>query len=265
MSITSKENLLKLINDECKISPALTFDDVDISLPEVVSVDGRDSKVELTSKLKDDEGTVVEVWYHRRDLPDYLKNDLSFGDEDVVSTHDLLQAINERFKLNLLPEDIEDNPVDKAEHLVVAVPTSHEWRGDVLIKMIKALPLSDLIQTTDLSGLLYPDHQQTDYGQAALYSYPVDCSHISRFLNLLVTGVQVDDTALAVELNKVVSDVWVAKDEPADWNLRGATVVFDGETRNLVGANTKFAYVVSVQLTDLCTNFRGTLNLHYNL
>ncbi|EMS7630729.1 hypothetical protein WDI47_004566, partial [Salmonella enterica subsp. enterica serovar Bredeney] len=83
MSFTSKQNLLKLINEENKISPPLTFDDVDIGLPEVVSVDGRDSEVVLTSKMRGDEGTQVIVDYHRRPLEDYLTGDVAFGDEDV--------------------------------------------------------------------------------------------------------------------------------------------------------------------------------------
>lgn len=108
MSFQSKQNLLKLINKENAISPELTFDDVDISLPEVVSVDGRDSKVTLTSKIRGDEGSQVDVTYHRRDLPDYVTGDLSFDAIGVVTTHDYIPALNDRFNLNLLPEDLED-------------------------------------------------------------------------------------------------------------------------------------------------------------
>lgn len=158
MSFTSKQNLLKLINEENKISPPLTFDDVDIGLPEVVSVDGRDSEVVLTSKMRGDEGTQVIVDYHRRPLEDYLKGDVVFGDEDVHTTHDLLAAINERFNLSILPEDIEDNPIDGQTHTVVAVETSHEWRSQAVIELKPATPLAEVITNTELSGLLYPDH-----------------------------------------------------------------------------------------------------------
>ncbi|ELH2353408.1 hypothetical protein RPY65_004403 [Salmonella enterica] len=264
MSFTSKQNLLKLINEENKISPPLTFDDVDIGLPEVVSVDGRDSEVVLTSKMRGDEGTQVIVDYHRRPLEDYLKGDVAFGDEDVQTTHDLLAAINERFNLSILPEDIEDNPIEGQTHTVVAVETSHEWRSQAVIELKPATPLAEVITNTELSGLLYPDHQDIQLGQAYIYSRDIDCSHISRFLSLLAVGIEVDDTALAIELNKCVPEIWVAEDAPSPYNLRGATVVFDGVPADLPGANTAFAKVVSVQLTDKCTNFQGTLNLHFN-
>ncbi|QVW55055.1 hypothetical protein pEaSNUABM29_00011 [Erwinia phage pEa_SNUABM_29] len=264
MSFTSKQNLLKLINEENKISPPLTFDDVDIGLPEVVSVDGRDSEVVLTSKMRGDEGSQVTVDYHRRPLEDYLVGNNVFGDEDVHTTHDLLTAINERFELNILPEDLEDNPVEGQTHTVVAVSLSHEWRSEAVIELKHSTPLAEVVTNTELNGLLYPDHQDTQLGQAYIYSRDIDCSHISRFLSLLAVGIEVDDTALAVELNKVVPEVWVAQDTPAPYNLRGATVVFDGVPADLVGANTEFAKVVSVALTDKCTNFQGNLNLHFN-
>lgn len=264
MSITSKENLLKLINDECKISPALTFDDVDISLPEVVSVDGRDSSVVLTSKLKDDEGSEVEVFYHRRPLPDYIKDDNTFGDEDIASAHDILAAINDRFDLNILPEDVEDTPRSGNAMTLTAEPLSHEWRGDVVIQLKPAVQLNTVITNTQLNGLRYPDHQDTSVGQAYIYSRDIDCSHISKFLSLLAVGIDVDDTALAEELSKVVPELWVSSDTAVPYNLHGATVVFDGVPADLPGANTAFERVVSIQLTDLCTNFQGALNLHFN-
>lgn len=264
MSLTSKQNLLKLINEENQISPPLTLDDVDIGLPEVVSVDGRDSQVVLTSKMRGDEGSQVTVDYHRRPLEDYLKDNNVFGDEDVHTTHDLITAINERFGLKIVAEDIEDNPVTGTSHDVVAVTDSHEWRSVAVIQIKPATPLADVIRNTELDGLLYPDHQDTQFGQAYIYSRDVDCSHISPFLSKLAVGIDVDDTALAVELNKCVPEIWVAQDTPAPYNLRNAKVIFDGVPADLPGANEKYAKVVSVELTDLCTNFRGALNLHFN-
>lgn len=149
-------------------------------------------------------------------------------------------------------------------HTVVAVETSHEWRSQAVIELKPATPLAEVITNTELSGLLYPDHQDIQLGQAYIYSRDIDCSHISRFLSLLAVGIEVDDTALAIELNKCVPEIWVAEDAPSQYNLRGATVVFDGVPADLPGANTAFAKVVSVQLTDKCTNFQGSLNLHFN-
>lgn len=265
MSITSKENLLKLINEECKIDPALTFDDVDISLPEVVSVDGRDSSVVLTSKIKDDEGSEVEVFYHRRPLDEYITGNNTFGDEDIATAHDILAALNDRFDLKILPEDLEDTPRSGNALTLTAEPLSHEWRGNAVIQLKPAVQLNTVLTNTQLDGLLYPDHQSDlTVGQAYIYSRDIDCTHIKKFLSLLAVGIDVDDTALAEELNKAVPETWIASESAAPFNLHGATVVFDGDPKDLPGANTAFTHVVSVQLTDLCTNFRGALNLHFN-
>lgn len=264
MSLTSKQNLLKLINEENAISPVLTLEDVDIGLPEVVSVDGRDSQVILTSKMRGDVGSQVTVDYHRRPLEDYLKDDNVFGDEEVQTTHDLLSVINERFGLMLDNEDIEDNPITGLTHDVVAVETSHEWRSFAVISVEPATPLADVIPNTALDGLVYPDHQDVLLGQAYIYSHGIDCSRISPFLSLLAVGTELDDTALAVELNKCVPEVWAAVDTTAPYNLRNATVTYDGAPAGLPGSNGKYARVVAVELSDRCTNFSGTLTLHFN-
>lgn len=263
MSFQSKQNLLKLINKENKISPPLTFDDVDISLPEVVSVDGRDSKVTLTSKLKGDEGSQVEVMYHRRDLSDYIKDDLSFDAIGVDTTHDFIPALNDRFDLNLLPEDLEDAPVAGGTHTVVAVATSHEWRGSVTLTIIPAVPLATVIPLVDLDGLVYPDHQTTQYGQAALYSYDLDATKLASWIPALRAGTA-DMTAFAKALSTIVPELWVNELNAVPYNLQQASFQFYGSPANYPGTNPAYQSVLGLKLGALCTNFQGTLLLHFN-
>lgn len=263
MSFQSKQNLLKLINKENAISPELTFDDVDISLPEVVSVDGRDSKVTLTSKIRGDEGSQVDVTYHRRDLPDYVTGDLSFDAIGVVTTHDYIPALNDRFNLNLLPEDLEDAPVAGDSHTVVAVPTSHEWRGSVTLQIITAVPLASVIPLTDLNGLVYPDHQVTAVGQASLYSYDLDASSLASWIPKLRAGTA-DMTAFAKALSTVVPELWVNELNAVPYNLQQAVFQFYGPTTAHDGTNPAYTNVLALQLSPLCTNFQGTLLLHFN-
>lgn len=263
MSFQSKQNLLKLINKENAISPELTFDDVDISLPEVVSVDGRDSKVTLTSKIRGDEGSQVDVTYHRRDLPDYVTGDLSFDAIGVLTTHDYIPALNDRFDLNLLPEDLEDAPVAGDSHTVVAVPTSHEWRGSVTLQIITAVPLASVIPSNSLDGLLYPDHQTTDVGQASTYSYDLDATRIAGWIPQLRAG-NADMTAFAKDLSTVVPEHWVNDLNVAPYNLAQAAFAFYGPPTSYPGTNPEFANVLGLTLSSLCSNFQGTLLLHFN-
>ncbi len=263
MSFKSKQNLLKLINKENAISPELTFEDVDISLPEVVSVDGRDSKVMLTSKIKGDEGSQIEVTYHRRDLPDYLIDDLSFDAVGVSTTHDFIPALNDRFNLNLLPEDLEDAPVSGDTHTVVAVPTSHEWRGNVLLQIVTAVQLSTVIPVTNLDGLIYPDHQNTATGQASVYSYDLDATRLASWIPQLRAGTA-NMTAFAKDLSTVVPELWVNELNAVPYNLQQAVFQFYGPTSSNPGTNPAYKNVLGLKLGTLCTNFQGTLLLHFN-
>ncbi|QOC54600.1 putative virion structural protein [Salmonella phage pSal-SNUABM-04] len=263
MSFKSKQNLLKLINKENKISPELTFDDVDISLPEVVSVDGRDSKVILTSKLSGDAGEQMEVFYHRRDLPDYILGDVTFDREDVFTTHDFIPALNQRYGLNLLPDDLEDLPVSGNAHTVIAEALSHEWRGQVTLNIVVGVPLADVIPNTQLDGLLYPDHQDVSVGQASLYSYDVDASSLKSWIPSLQAG-NADMAAFAKAFSTVVPELWVGTNDAVPYNLQQAGYLYYKETAKVVGANPAFKYVLGLELSPLCTNFQGTLNLYFN-
>lgn len=263
MSFKSKQNLLKLINKENGISPGLTFDDVDISLPEVVSVDGRDSKVILTSKLSGDAGAEVPVFYHRRDLPDYILGDVSFDSIGVQTTHDFIPALNDRYGLNLLPDDLEDLPVVGSAHTVTAQVLSHEWRGKVNLVIITGVPLADVIPNTQLDGLVYPDHQDITKGQASLYSYDVDASSLRSWIPSLQAG-NADMAAFAKAFSTVVPELWVASNDKVPYNLQHASYEGYSDTAAVVGANTKFKKILQLELSPLCSNFQGMLNLYFN-
>lgn len=263
MSFQSKQNLLKLINKENAIIPVLTFDDVDISLPEVVSIDGRDSKVTLTSKIKDDEGSQVDVTYHRRDLADYVKDNLTFDGIGVATTHDFIPAINDRFKLNLLPEDLEDAAVSGDTHTVKAVSLSHEWRGVVTIQIIQVVSLESIIPNNILDGLVYPDHQSVAIGQASVYSYDLDATSLSAWIPQLRSGTA-DMAAFAKDLSSIVPELWVSELNVVPYNLQQSSFAFYGPTASNPGTNPNYTNVLGLNLSVLCSNFLGTLLLHFN-
>ncbi|MDP4359988.1 hypothetical protein QR510_25435, partial [Escherichia coli] len=151
MSLTSKQKLLKLINTENNISPPLTFSDVDIGEPTGTGVD---TQVVLTSKLKGDESTTLTVTYHRRNLPDYLTGELVFGNDSVVTASDLLNAINAKYNLNILPSDIVDAKVEGETHQLTANEKSYEWCGVVTLTLRDPIDLTELLPVTQLENLV---------------------------------------------------------------------------------------------------------------
>lgn len=259
MSLTSKQKLLKLINTENNISPPLTFSDVEIGEPTGTGVD---TQVVLTSKLKGDESTTLTVTYHRRNLPDYLTGELVFGNDSVVTASDLLNAINAKYNLNILPSDIVDAKVEGETHQLTANEKSYEWCGVVTLTLHDPIDLTVLLPVTQLENLV--EYPSTKKGNAAVYSHPIDFTAEKDYLDPITINDTVDLVELATKLDGVVDEKWVSVPKNAPNNLYGARVIYDGPTAGYEGANTKFTRVLVLTLSPLCSNLTGNLLIHFN-
>ena len=259
MSLTSKQKLLKLINTENNISPPLTFSDVDIGEPTGTGVD---TQVVLTSKLKGDESTTLTVTYHRRNLPDYLTGELVFGNDSVVTASDLLNAINAKYNLNILPSDIVDAKVEGESHQLTANEKSYEWWGVVTLTLRDPIDLTELLPVTQLENLV--EYPSTKKGNAAVYSHPIDFTAEKDYLDPITINDTVDLVELAAKLDGVVDEKWVSVPKNAANNLYGAKVIYDGPAAGYEGANTKFTRVLVLTLSPLCSNLTGNLLIHFN-
>ncbi|MKD68452.1 hypothetical protein D4F76_25695, partial [Salmonella enterica subsp. enterica] len=247
MSLTSKQKLLKLINTENNISPPLTFSDVEIGEPTGTGVD---TQVVLTSKLKGDESTTLTVTYHRRNLPDYLTGELVFGNDSVVTASDLLNAINAKYNLNILPSDIVDAKVEGETHQLTANEKSYEWCGVVTLTLRDPIDLTELLPVTQLENLV--EYPSTKKGNAAVYSHPIDFTAEKDYLDPITINDTVDLVELATKLANVVDEKWVSVPKSAANNLYGAKVIYDGPTAGYEDANTKFTRVLVLTLSPLC-------------
>lgn len=259
MSLTSKQKLLKLINTENNISPPLTFSDVEIGEPTGTGVD---TQVVLTSKLKGDESTTLTLTYHRRNLPDYLTGELVFGNDSVITASDLLNAINAKYNLNILPSDIVDAKVEGETHQLTANEKSYEWCGVVTLTLRDPIDLTELLPVTQLENLV--EYPSTKKGNAAVYSHPIDFTAEKDYLDPITINDTVDLVELATKLDSVVDEKWVSVPKNAPNNLYGAKVIYDGPTAGYEGANTKFTRVLVLTLSPLCSNLTGNLLIHFN-
>ncbi|EDM4448989.1 hypothetical protein CSU86_05590 [Salmonella enterica subsp. enterica serovar Dublin] len=259
MSLTSKQKLLKLINTENNISPPLTFSDVEIGEPTGTGVD---TQVVLTSKLKGDESTTLTVTYHRRNLPDYLTGELVFGNDSVVTASDLLNAINAKYNLNILPSDIVDAKVEGETHQLTANVKSYEWCGVVTLTLRDPIDLTELLPVTQLENLV--EYPSTKKGNAAVYSHPIDFTAEKDYLDPITINDTVDLVELATKLDGVVDEKWVSVPKNAANNLYGAKIIYDGPTAGYEGANTKFTRVLVLTLSPLCSNLTGNMLIHFN-
>ena len=271
MDNTSKLNLLDLINENNDYPELddIRIEEVEFSAPEVVSVVGTDgktrtTKVVVSSRIPGDDSKPIPVYYWRRPLPDYLPSDTVLEKDGVTSAQDVLWQLADNYNIVIPPEDLEST-VPNGDLLTLRIkPTALEWLGEVTVGLADSISLADVITVTELTGLRYPDHDDPAIGQAQTYSYDLDCTFFSYFLEVLAPGSAFDDTSLAASLNTVGNDIWVASDEACPFNLRGSTVTFEGSPKGLLWGNENYQNVVVVRLGPLCTNLQGQLNLHYN-
>lgn len=270
MDNTSKLNLLDLINvnNDYPELDDIRIEEVEFSAPEVVSVVGEDgktrtTKVVVSSRIPGDDSSPIPVYYWRRSLPDYLPSDTTLEEDGVTSSHDVLWQLADNLNIVIPPQDLESTlPIGNQLTLRVK-PTALEWLGEVTVTLVPSVSLIDVITKTELTGFSYPDHNDPAIGQAQTYSYDLDCTYFSYFLEVLVPGTAFDDTSLAAMLNTVGNDTWVASDEACPFNLRGSSVTFEGSPKGLLWGNENYQKVVVVRLGPLCSNLQGQLNLHY--
>lgn len=278
MSIPLNKPSSDLIIDLINLTNNSTLDETKITLSAPTAItpgqDGHNSTAVVSSIPGKGYRGNVTVSYIRLDIGLLFANiALNLNVTTYTSTKDLLPILNSKFGLGLTTDDIQDNPIDKTAnpvvHTIVTKTTSLAYIGQV-VTTIGPDPdvgerLDTVILTTNLNGLLYPNGDTTK-AQAREYSWGVDCSSISVWLQVRATDETITDNALASQLNKVVPDTWVYDAAAAqDYNTAGATIVFSGANDPTFDTNQAFNRIVQIQLSPtLCGNVGGILTLGYN-
>lgn len=114
-------------------------------------------------------------------------------------------------------------------------------------------PVDLLIPKGELyvSNEAYPEHAQRRCIESILYGMKVN--------NLLEAAWQ-----LPTLLQTLTNDKWVATETPADFNLYGAKVIYNGfVSKDQTLENTGYNFVVAVELSELCTNLTGIIKIGY--
>ena len=269
--------------------------------PEVNADGGAGTNTKLLVKARKNSGYIGDqtVDYNRLEGTALFRNVTAYLDvKSPKTTKDLLTLLNRQYGLKITEDDIisadipaDTNPPLQDPDAPDPVPVDHVITfNEKCLAYFGAIPvkigpkpqvgerLSLVIVNTKLDGLVYPDGPSDAKGQAYIYSYGADATAIATFLKAQATGVMANDTAFAVEMNKIVPELWVGSDTAADYNLKGANVTYNGPVVKQVsdgkggtkdepveGANGAYNNVMLLELDDtLCSNFQGTMYLHYN-
>ena len=279
MSIPLNKPSFDLIVDLINVANSTTLDETKISLgaPTAITVDsnGHNTTAVVSSVPGSGYRGDVTVSYIRLDIGLLFKNiALNLNVTTPSTTKDLLPLLNSKYGLGLTIDDIEDNAIDMGDgsatptHAIVIKATSFAYIGTVTTTIGPdpeiGEKLDTVILTTNLTGLLYPNDDTTK-AQAREYSWGVDASSISAWLQVRVTDEEITDNSLATELNKIVPNTWVYDADAAqDYNTAGAKVIFAGVNDNTKDTNQQFNRIVQIELSDtLCGNMGGILTLGY--
>ncbi len=249
----------------------------------------RDTQVTLTAKPGAPYRNKVTVYYNRIDLAVLFKSfDVNVGIDvkEDMTTDDLLPLINAKYGTDFEPADIVQAPLTVGEGKRIVVLKAAEgnlvFKGEVNVAYdLEALDLDSVVLTTTLTGFNYPNADLTK-GQGAVYSFNLDGSAIPG--DFWGTAVKGDVTADFVDpFNRAfrVDEDWVFSDEAAEFNLGGATVVYNGvNDKATVSAeiaavngpvamqalllNPAYKKVCVMQLSaDKCTNMGGYVTVYH--
>lgn len=270
-----------LVVDLINVANTLALNDAKVTfgVPSALVDDDSDLNTALNVKAISGAGYrgAVDVKYNRLDLALLFKNIAVNLNVDLSvitgpTTKDLLATLNTKYGLDIDVTEIDDQPIN----VTVDGPSTHTITAKDSLAYIGSLTVSigpdpdvgerldTVVLVSNLNGLLYPNSDTTK-AQAREYSWGVDASPISAYLQVRVVDEVISDNSLAVELNKIVSDTWVYDAAAADYNTAGAKVIYAGPNDVSMDVNQKWARVVQFQLDDaLCANVGGVITLGYN-
>lgn len=269
----SDELILDLVNAQIKknnLPQVLTLGQVSIgAVVAHVGDDDRNSTVTIMSIPGVKYVGNVDCDYWRLDLAKlFLGISVNLDVEDPQTTADLVTKLNSKYGLALGEDDFVNDPVSGNTAIIKAKAASPAYFGEISVTIgpddAVGERLSLVILERNLDGLLYPNTDTTK-AQASIYSYGIDANAIAPWLKTQATGTDIDDNALITELNKVVPELWVHKNTPADYNTGNARIIFAGPNSADLDANQEWTHVVQIALDPtLCTNMGGVLTLGYN-
>ena len=210
----------------------------------------------------------MQFYYNRLDLAKLFHNEtviltMPFGSR--VSAQSIATLIAERFKVELLPDDVEPSGEFYLNQFpfritLTAVSGSYAVTGALNVEIHDAGYETQMaVGVPNLSGLNSPTGDFTRT-QGVLYSwFWKPDPNLTTMLKGKNAG-DVVDVDILPYLNTMSQDAWVNETSAANFNISGAKLVYLGNREN----NAKYAVGITgeiavIQLTDLCANIAGDL------
>lgn len=184
--------------------------------------------------------------------------------DSVFVVHDIVPLINQYYGLSLKTSDIVAADINRTDWTVPlkATETSLGWVGECPVQLLPGdALLPSNFEPTTVTPYEYP-YFNTKVGQGAIYSYPWRFDNFAA--ELQAAGTSITTTRLAAILKTVTGDAWTVYRSPIDFNLKEATVSYNGKNSSAYPTNPAVDNVLIIDLSLYCLNLGGKLYLHYN-
>ncbi|MGL5397347.1 MAG: hypothetical protein ACRDBQ_19020 [Shewanella sp.] len=273
---TAEEIIVEAVNKENKTD--LKVADLKFYTPrnpttpaEVTEAAGRNTVVRASATSTANAKGAIDVYYDRLRFNELFSGPTGIQPlvipvriEDVNNACDVVNAFNHYFGYKLKKEDVFPEPIDyeKMEVKFKAKPDSLGWLGEVTASLRLGDPLiPDNVSINHLKPFSYPFFN-TKLGQGAIYSYPHRFDDYAT--ELKSAGMNVQLVRLAEILKAVTKDDWVVFRNPMPFNLKEATIVYNGVNKDEFPTNPTYNNVLIVSLSMFCINFADRMYIHYN-
>lgn len=210
----------------------------------------------------------IQIFYNRLDLADLPKLvELKLQAPDVVTSHDIIGTLNDRYGLNLTTTDLVDLPAEDLGDFKNVTLTAEEdslgWIGSIVVRVTYGdIPLENYLLNTALPGFQYPTPYAT-LPFAQFYSYWRDFSEHVDYLKTIEVG-QAIPAQLATILTAVTGDTWTQSGY-SQFSLGGAVIKYAGLTVNDPMLNDNYDYAIVIGLNhDDAFGISGDLILHFS-
>ena len=158
--MSSLQMLIDLFNTANGVEPPLGADKLEIGTPRVlVGVEGANTVVPVTGKLKEGIVGTVEFEYNRISLPALFSTYQPTANvsPNLATTRDAMDSINRQYGLDVPLEDVIEETISGDTATIRIVEGSYRWVGSLVAHV--GLELTDInssLLVGDLDGFVYP-------------------------------------------------------------------------------------------------------------
>lgn len=185
--------------------------------------------------------------------------------DNVQTAKDVVPALVYYYGYAVTPADVQPVIIDHENGAVMLrfEPSSPGYLGEIRVKLISGGAfLAPNFPVVQLDGPYEYPYFNTKVGQGAVYAYGYAFDDFAAELKA-ITAQNISRERLAVILSTVTTHPWEVFRIPSEYNLKEATVVYNGPNQTAFKSNPLAENVLIINLSLYCINLGGQMILHY--